>query len=308
MDTLSTLFLPAASAYTFSAVLINLVMAIAVMALARVLLGTLLRVGKTSVALAETDNHAFGISLAAMVLGMSLILAGATSGEAAVNINVEVLSVAAYALAGLIFMFGGRAFNDRILFPHLAVGKSVAKGNVPVALLDAGNIIATAIIIKTAMQWPPMSAFGGLAMLIIFLFSQALLGAVAAARMARFRKYAVSVGQSDVPATIGEAVEQGNGPLALRFSGFLIGAALAMSSANGMVAYADDHFGLSLILWGGTAAGFTVGLMVLTMVLEKIILSGIPVSREVNIEKNWGVAAVEAAAYAGIGLVMTTLL
>lgn len=312
MDSLSTIFLPAASAYTFAAVAVNLALAIVVMVLARVLLGGLLRVGKTSIALAEHDNHAFGVSLAAMVLGMGIILAGATSGEAAVNMTVEIASVLGYAVVGLGLLFVGRTFNDMIVFPHLAVGKSVAKGNVSVALLDAGTIIATAIIIKTAMQWPPMSGPGAIAMLLVFLFSQGLLGWLARHRMARFRDHAIdhalAIGRNDGPTTIGRAVERGNGALALRFSGFMIGAALAMSAANGMVAFAASLFFLSMILWWGAAFVLTGILIILALVLEKVVLRGVPVDREVNIEGNWGVAAIEAGAYVGIGLVMTTLL
>jgi len=51
-----------------------------------------------------------------------------------------------------------------------------------------------------------------------------------------------------------------------------------------------------------------IAVILLTALTEKVILYGVPVEREVDREANYGVAAVEAGAYIGLGLLLVSLL
>ena len=51
-----------------------------------------------------------------------------------------------------------------------------------------------------------------------------------------------------------------------------------------------------------------ISVVVLTSLIEKVVLYGISVEQEVDKEVNYGVAAVEAGAYIGLGLLLVSLL
>jgi hypothetical protein len=65
---------------------------------------------------------------------------------------------------------------------------------------------------------------------------------------------------------------------------------------------------LSIVAWAVVAFVLLIGVIVLTLLIEKVVLYGISVEQEVDREKNYGVAAVEAGAYIGLGLLLVSLL
>jgi hypothetical protein len=65
---------------------------------------------------------------------------------------------------------------------------------------------------------------------------------------------------------------------------------------------------MSVAAWTIVAAVLLIAVILLTALTEKVILYGVPVEREVDREANYGVAAVEAGAYIGLGLLLVSLL
>ena len=106
-----------------------------------------------------------------------------------------------------------------------------------------------------------------------------------------------------------DAINEGNAALAIRFSGFQIGAALAISTSGNLVIFSEGtDLLLSVVAWAVIALALLISVVVLTSLIEKVVLYGISVEQEVDKEVNYGVAAVEAGAYIGLGLLLVSLL
>ena len=96
--------------------------------------------------------------------------------------------------------------------------------------------------------------------------------------------------------------------MGIRYAGFLVGSALAITAATGVAPYAADNINASLLYWAISAVVSLVAFIILHLVTIKIILSGCDISDEVNRQKNVGVATISAAVSFAVGITMATLL
>jgi uncharacterized membrane protein YjfL (UPF0719 family) len=105
-----------------------------------------------------------------------------------------------------------------------------------------------------------------------------------------------------------QAILDNNIAVGIRYAGFLIGSALALTAATGIAPYMADNINASLIYWTVSAVGSLIAFIILHLVMIKIILAGKDISDEVNRQKNIGVATISAAISFAIGITMATLL
>lgn len=290
--------------YYFAAVAIDLVILMAILFLVRQIFS--LATGMSSIkALTVNDNHAFGVSLAGATLALAIMLIGVASGDVAASLGAEALSVLGYGVGGIVLLILARWIFDSLAFPKLDIKNGIKENNLAVGILDAGNMIATALILRGAMTWVEgVWLETVLALLGAFVASQLLLTLAS-----RYRVLVFS--QRNSGRQFGDAVSAGNAALALRFAGFQAGAALAVSTAGSFVLFpiAGGSAVLYALLWWLLVAAILLLLaVIMTIVLERVVLAGVSVSQEVDREANIGVAAVEAAAYAGVGLLIAGLL
>ena len=258
--------------------------------------------GQPAVKLGSTDNSAFGIGLAGMTLGMGIMLSGVASGDFAVTPLEEMAALAAYILAGLCLMALTRIIFDRVSLRTLDVKDEVAGGNLAVAIVDAGNLVATAIMLRALMQWTDGALVPALIGLVTgYAAIQLLLTAVIAYRAKLFRErndgnsFAIEIGK-------------GNAALALRFAGFQAGMALAATAASGLLRYDPAAAPwLQALDWAVFAAAAMILAGLLTFIAEKVVLRGVDVAQEVDREGNVGVGMVEASIYVSIGVMAVAL-
>ena len=126
--------------------ILDFILAIIIFASLRFFLGLISHVNTTR-ELAIRDNQAFGISLAGGVFSVAIVLAGAIYGEPVYTLIDSVIAVGVYGIMGIILMGVTRLIFDRIALPKVSIADEILKGNVAAAVLDAGNMIANAIII-----------------------------------------------------------------------------------------------------------------------------------------------------------------
>jgi len=86
--------------FNISILLINLIGALVILLSVRWLFGALANVNGTE-ELASRDNHAYGISLAGVVIGVAIMMTGVTAGEASNDLVLEIVLVAAFGVLGL---------------------------------------------------------------------------------------------------------------------------------------------------------------------------------------------------------------
>ncbi|MBL4640013.1 MAG: DUF350 domain-containing protein [Kordiimonadaceae bacterium] len=278
---------------------INLVLTVLVLASIRYIIGMISSVN-TKEELTVRNNPALGISLAGVVLGVGIIMSGVISGDASASLQEEIITVALSAVIGIILIFAARMIFDKISMPNFKVRDALLDGNVSVAVMDMGNVIATALIIKAVFV---TSETGSINLMLAgigsFVVSQLLLSVASYYRIALFNKHHDSSLQDNVLA--------GNVALSLRFAGFRIGMAFAISGALALAPLDLNNLVSSLGIWLGVGLIQMVVVVVFAAICEKALFAGVNTRDEVDNQKNVAVGATQAALLTSIGLIVFTL-
>ncbi|HIG42339.1 MAG: DUF350 domain-containing protein [bacterium] len=285
--------------YIYQILLIDLVIAVLMISALRFISGVVANVDSAE-ELASRDNYAFGIAMAAGVISLALMLTGAVSGEPGSTYLKEVVSVLSYGVLGLVLIKVGRIAQDKLLFTGIEIQQEIKNGNLAAALVDAGNTIATGLVLRAVMLWVESDTLNGLfAVLASFVITQFMLAIVSKYRLV---VYARRSGES-----LQEVFKRGKVALAVRYFGHLLGVALAITAASGVIAYDVENLVMALVLWSGVTLLFAVLVSLISIAARSIILMGVNVVEEVNEQNNIGVAAIEASIYISIGLFFTAL-
>ncbi len=251
--------------------------------------------------LAERDNLAFGVALAGGALAVALILAAAAAGDPAITLWEELGVVVAYAVVGLVLLKLGVLVNDWIVFHHFSIREAVGGQNAAAGTAQAANLVAIGVLINGAIGWADGGLVQGLAaVVVVFLLSQLVVLAVTRMRAAIYARRHDGQRWQD-------AIAGGNTALGVRYAGHLVGASLAASSAGGMVSFVPGWDAVALVgyaWWLVWAIVLAAALLLLSMLAQRAVLRGIDVVEEVDNQRNVGVAAIEAAIFLGIGLVI----
>ncbi len=283
---------------TIGMMVMDFALVFAVLLLVRVLYGVASGVD-TLHELSVKDNFAIGISLAGATAAIGIMLTGVVSGEYAFSYGMELAAMASYGVLGLALMWLTRLIFDRVALPRLSVRALVGDGNTAVATVEAGNLLATAIMVRAVMVWSDDALIPGLIAVVVgYIASQIILTATAYYRIWRYK-------MRNSGGRFSDAVADGNLAVALRFVGFQIGVALAVAAAGGLAPYAPGgNPVMQAVVWGAVSIGVAVVLVILTLIAEFAVLTGLDLSEEVDRQRNIGVALVEVAVYLAIGLLL----
>ncbi len=289
------------SLWHLSIIGIDLIIAIIAISSIRHLQGLLAGVNTTE-ELSKKDNFAFGISIAGGALAVSLVLFAAVSGDSSVGLLEEAGNVAVYALAGIVFLKIGTMINDAIIFNNFSLKDKIADKNISAGIVQAANMVALGIIIHSSMNWETSGGYSGLIpVALIFIASQVILLIVTRLRGAIYKK-------RNNGKNLQAALSDGNAALAIRYSGHILGTALALSAASGMVTFLPDEIGRSVLSWFVVAVVITILLSPLATIARMVVLAGINIVEEIDNQQNVGVAYIEAAIYIAIGFIFKGLL
>ena len=283
--------------------ILDFVIVFAVLLCARVLYGLVAGIDVTE-EMAGKNNHAVGISLAGATAGIGIMLSGVVTGTFSSTLGTEALSMVVYAAVGLVLMWLTRLIFDKVSLPSFSVKDEIARGNNAVAIVDAGNMVATAVMVRAVMNWSEGALSSGLmAVAVGYVAIQIILTLTTVYRVKLFRmRNREGAGFQDV-------VRAGNMAVAMRFVGFQVGVALAVTAASGVAVFqAGSDPIVQGLTWGGVSVVMAVILAVLALVAERSVLAKINVTAEVDRQQNIGVALMEVGVYVAIGLILTNLL
>ena len=262
--------------------------------------------------LARRDNFAAGITLAGAVIAVSILMMGVVAGEAGRSYIDEISLMAAYGVLAGALMGVTRKIFDHIALPSVSIHAEILRGNLAAGVVDAGNMISTAVMVRAAMSWIDGSSFLGLVVvLVIYLFSQLLLLGATLYRKKVFeirhqQNYNQNGDNSDK--TLASEIANGNVALALRFAGHRLGVGLAVPATSGMVIYDPALLLWSLLAWSVVAVMMFLAQTGFSIVLRQILLPGINIGQEVGEQRNIAIGSIEAAIYIGVGFTFVGLL
>ncbi|MGB1076888.1 MAG: DUF350 domain-containing protein [Bdellovibrionales bacterium] len=280
--------------------LLNLIIVIALFTSLRLFSGTIAHINASD-ELFKKDNPAFGLSVAAVTFAITILLSGTVYGDPDGNMIESAVSIGAYGIAGIILMAVARIVFDKMALPNVSLRNEIRKGNMAVAIADAGNVIASAIIIREIMIWITDNTLDALVALIIaYVVSQAILTVTTVLRRKMFSF--AHAGKS-----LQKELEEGNIALALSFAGRKIGTAFAIGMAVNLVVYEIYEIQSILVPWIIISVLIILLLKLLSFVAEKIILFQVDTSDEVLEQKNMAVGALQAVIYISIAILLAEL-
>jgi uncharacterized membrane protein YjfL (UPF0719 family) len=281
--------------------LLNLAIAIAIFTSVRFVSGFISHID-TSKELFKKDNPAFGISLAGVVFAITIVLTGAVYGDPIYTLEDSVISVGLYGALGLVLMAITRLIFDKIAIPKIVIRDEIVNGNIAAAIIDAGNVVATAIVIRTMMIWVEANTVEGItAVLSGFLISQILLTATTYLRTHRLKK--LNDGKP-----IQDEIRSGNTAVALRFAGRKIGTAFAITAASNMLVFENYDIQYLLMAWAVVSVVMIMILSLLSFVANKIILAKVDIDDEIINQRNAALGIVQCVIYIALGLLLSELM
>jgi uncharacterized membrane protein YjfL (UPF0719 family) len=253
--------------------------------------------------LTQKDNGAFGISLAGVVFGVTLVLSGVIPNSWTMELGEVGVAVAVYGVIGIGMMVLTRLIFDRIALPRISIRDEIVKGNSAAAIIDAGNVIAAALVIRAVMAWTPTTNFEAIVDLVkLYLVSQVLLTVIAMIHVRLFTMHGVD------DRTMQDEIHDGNTALALRMSGRRIGIAFAITAASNLMVY--ELYGVDKLLleWAGISLLVILALTILSWIATRIILWGMNVNDEVINQRNVALGAVQGTVYVALGILLSSLM
>lgn len=282
---------------------IDFIILMGFMAALRILSGMLANVSLTEL-LAKQDNFAAGITMAGAVVAVAILMMGVVSGEAGDTYLNEVTLMVGYGVAAILLMWLTRKVFDHIILPKISIHDEIIKGNVAAGIVDAFNMVATAIIVRASLIWIDGSTLKGIIIVaILFVVSQIIMLMASV-----YRNIVFNSRYKEKDKSLQSELESGNIALAIRFSGHRLGVALAITATSGLVIFDGQLIVQSVIAWVVMAIAIFIAQTILSILLRHVLLPKVDVSDEVVEQKNVAVGAVEAAIYIGIGLTFVGLL
>lgn len=252
--------------------------------------------------LTQKDNAAFGISLAGVVFGVTIVLSGVIPNSWTMDITEVAIAVAVYGVIGIGLMVLTRVIFDRIAVPRISIRDEIVKGNAAAAIIDAGNVIAAALVIRAVMVWTPTNSLESLFDLLkLYVVSQVVLTVIALVHVRMFTMHGVD------DRTLQDEIHGGNTALALRFSGRRIGIAFAITAASNIMVYELYSVDRLLLEWAMVSVLFVVGVTLLSWLATRVILFGINVNDEVINQRNIALGAMQGTIYIALGLLVSSL-
>jgi len=286
-------------AHYIQVLLINLGIAIALLFVARSLLALTTRVSTTS-ELSENDNPAYGVSLAGIVLSITIIMTGVLSGPASYNLMDELIAVTMFGILGIALMVFANFIFDMVSMPKISIPKAIIQGNLAAGLINAGNLIATAIIVRAVIIWADLDGLHGvIAAVSGFVLSQLILTLVSKYRIALFNRKNTTSFQ--------DAILGANLAVAWRFTGFRIAVALAITAASGLVPPINGDFVTPLILWCVVSLAMLGLISILNIIADKVLLAGIDLRDEVDSQQNVAVGVTQASIIISVSMIVAVL-
>jgi len=247
------------------------------------------------------DNSAYGIVAAATFLAVGILLSGVQSGDYEHSVMAELLSMGSYLLTGIVLMTLSRVVFDRLLLSQVSLKQEVLKGNTAAALTDAANVICSALIMAGIMHWVDAgSLLADLPYMIgAWLLSHIVLSAAIKYRLARSLSKGVN---------LQDEVAKNNLPVAIRFAGYRIATAMAISTTGLLVDFDADYTVYMTIDWVLYSSILATALYLASQVVKKVVSPNVDYQHEVEVDKNIGVAFIEAAIFMATAISLTALI
>ena len=214
----------------------------------------------------------------------------------------EFIGMTSYGIFALILIKIGRFVHDRLALNKFDKNEQIKARNISVGIVDAGAVVATAIIIRAILLWVEgldINTF--IAITAGFVVSQTMLILITRIKE---REYA----KNNQGSCMQQALVDGQVAIAIRYVGQVISTALAVTAASHFLIYSPETLLNNLVGWFLFSIVMTLLVSILTAIAKRLVLMGINLVEEVDQQHNIGVAFVEIVISISIALILTALM
>lgn len=245
---------------------------------------------KINAELTQKDNLAVALAMSGYYLGTLAIFVGALLGPTQ-GLKTDLALVGGYALLGILFLNAARWLNDKLILRRFCDTKQlIAEKNAGVGIVHFGAYLATGLIAAGAV-----SGQGGGVLSAVVFFALGQLALILFSRIyERFSGYDVH-----------EQLLQKNIASGVAFSGHLI--ALAIIIMNAAAGDFSD-WRQDLVLFAVATALAFVFLPVIRVVMDRLVVPGDSLGREIREDRNIGAGALEATVAVSFAVVLSRLI
>ncbi len=246
----------------------------------------------------ESENFAYSISVFSLFISLSIILTSVIYGNLPTTLSESILKLLTYSGLGIILLIASGFIFDKIALTRITLNKEIASGNIAAALVDAGNFIASALVIAAALKWYEFKHSEGiLAILIMYVASQVILTLATIIRKVLFN-------YSDESINFEQQIAGRNNAAAIDFAGRRIATALAITAATNLIPY-QEGYSLTDIMtkWVVISIITVAGLNVLSWCASKIIFWDRDIQMDI-INRNSSTALGDAAVFVSFGIIL----
>ena len=233
--------------------------------------------------LADPKNNAVAVSLAAFALAMGLTIVGVVVCPNA-NPGLHAAEVLLWTFIGCVLLVLAFAINDRVLLATVSNTEALLQNNVAIACFEGGSFIACGVILRGTMIGGGYDYGEGLALTVVYFAVGQLLLLITAYLYRLVTKF-------------NDWAELKNGNVAAGLSGAFTLIAIAVIMAYPIPLY------VSLIVFLPIAVTGIIALVILRVIIDKFVLPGEALDKEIVEDKNWGAAIIEGAAALGVAFI-----
>ena len=233
--------------------------------------------------LADPKNNAVAVSLAAFALAMGLNIAGVVVCPNA-NPGLHAAEVLLWTFIGCVLLVIAFAINDRVLLATVSNTEALLANNVAIACFEGGSFIACGVILRGTLIGGGYDYGEGLALTVLYFAVSQFLLLITAYLYRLVTKF-------------DDWEELKNGNVAAGLSGAFTLVAIAVIMAYPIPLY------VSLIVFLPIAVTGIVALVILRVIIDKFVLPGEALDKEIVEDKNWGAAIIEGAAALGVAFI-----
>jgi|GEM_PF-3816460 uncharacterized membrane protein YjfL (UPF0719 family) len=249
----------------------------------------------------KRNNPAFGISIAGISLSLCMILSGVLNIKPTVSIEETIMVTLGYGVIGIFMMAIARVIFDDASLSHISLKRKIAQGNVAAAILDASNVLSTALIIRVIMVWITDTSWESFLILFsAFIISQAIL-----VIYTHIQKLFYRSGTKENFAE--QVITHNNSALAISFAGKRVGAAFAIMAASHLLPYELEAAAPQLFLWAVLSVMMIVIMNISAIISERILLFKVNTCYELTEKANVVVALLQAVVYISFGFLISEL-
>lgn len=237
--------------------------------------------------LVEKDNPAVSVAYGGFALGLVLAIGGIFHGyESQRPLVQDLIVTVGYGFLAVALMLVSSIINDKVILSNVSTKSELEKGNVAIGAVEAASFIANGLVLFGALSGQG-SLLTGLAFWLV----------------AQFVLLVVSIVYNMITKfDVKTQLAQGNSAVGFSVAGFMI--------AMGVVLKASTQGSFESWMENLTTFGIVVGFSLATMplirlFLDKVLLSKSDLCKELSVDQNIGIGAVEGLFYVSSALMIS---